>query len=212
MAVIAGYSTLQTAISDYLARSDLTSWLPNFTQNWEERFMREPENWGSWLEKALSVAISSGVAAVPSDYLGIKIAYISGQTSAPLKRISLDQLYQRFPRASTSGGTPAYVSRNGTNFEFGPNNASGTLAGTYWAKPTVLRNYTTGGADAVAHFLIVNAPDLCLYGSLLEAEPFIKNDARLPTWGNLYSVALEAYRGRMKAEDFSGSPPHTVVV
>ena len=212
MAIITSYSTLQTAISDYLARSDLTTWLPNFTQNWEERFMREPDNWGSWMEKALSVAISSGVAAVPSDYLGIKIAYISGQNSAPLKRISLDQMYQRFPRANTSGGTPAYIARNATNFEFGPNNASGTLVGTYWAKPTAIRSYTTGGADAIAHFLIVNAPDLCLYGSLLEAEPFIKNDARLQVWGNLYKVALDGYRFRMQAEDFSGSPPHTVVV
>lgn len=209
MAVIAGYTTLQTAISDYLARSDLTTWLPNFTQNWEERFYRESDNWGSWMESALSVTIAAGVAAVPSDYLGLRIAYINGQNSAPLKRISLDQLYQRYPRANTSGGTPAYIARNGSNFEFGPNNASGSLKGTYYAKPTLMRSFAS---DAAAHFLIVNAPDLCLYGSLLEAEPFIKNDARLPTWGNLYSVALEAYRSRMKFEDYSGSPPATVVV
>lgn len=211
MAVIAGYSTLQTAIGDYLARSDLSTFLPNFTQNWEERFFRESDNWGSWMESALSVAISSNVAAVPSNYLGLKIAYISGQNSTPLKRISLDQLYQRFPR-SGSTGTAAYIARNGSNFEFGPIADGGTLVGTYYAKPTVMRSYTTGGADASAHWIIVNAPDLALYGSLLEAEPFIKNDKRLPTWSQLYSVALEAYRSRMKTEDFSGSAPHTVVV
>lgn len=209
MAVIAGYSTLQTAIADYLARSDLTSWLPNFTQNWEERFYREPDNWGSWMETALSVTITAGVAAVPSNYLALKIAYIDGQNSPPLKRISLDQLYQRFPRTNTSGGAAAYIARNGANFEFGPNSASGTLAGTYWAKPTLMRSFAS---DAAAHFLIVNAPDLCLYGSLLEAEPFIKNDSRLQVWGNLYKVALDGYRGRMQSEDFSGSAPHTVVV
>lgn len=211
MAVIAGYSSLQTALADYLARSDLTTWLPNFTQNWEERFMRESDNWGSWMEKALSQAISGGVAAVPSDYLGLKMAYISGRNGPPLKRISLEQLYQRYPRAGSTGFA-AYIARNVTNFEFGPISGDGTLIGTYYAKPTVLRSYATGGADAVAHFLIVNAPDLCLYGSLLEAEPFIKNDARLQVWGNLYSVALDAYRGRMRAEDYSGSAPHTVAV
>jgi hypothetical protein len=210
MAVIASYSTLQTAIGDYLARSNLTSWLPNFTQNWEERFLRESDNWGSWLEKALSITITSNVAAVPADYLGLKIAYISGQNSTPLKRISLDQLYSRFPRAGSTG-TPAYIARNGTNFEFGPIAGSGTLAGTYYAKPTVLRSYTTGGADAAAHFLIVNAPDLCLYGSLLEAEPFIKNDVRLQTWSSLYQIALDSYKSRMRQEDYSGSAPHTVV-
>jgi hypothetical protein len=208
MAVITSYSTLQTAVSDYLARSDLTTFLPNFTQAWEERFLRESENWGAWMETALSVAIASNVAAVPSDYLGLKIAYLDGQTSPPLKRISLDQLYQRFPR-SGSTGTPAYIARNGSNFEFGPIAGSGTLKGTYYAKPTVMRSFAS---DAAAHFVIVNAPDLALYGSLLEAETFIKNDKRLATWSQLYSVALEAYRSRIKAEDFSGSPPHTVVV
>lgn len=208
MAVITTYTTLLTAVGDYLARSDLSTFTPNFVQNWEERFLREPENWGSWMETALSVAIASDVAAVPSGYLALKVGYISGQNSTPLKRISLDQLYQRFPRAGGSGGTPAYIARNGSNFEFGPM-GSGTLVGTYWAKPTVLRSFAS---DAAAHFLIVNAPDLVLYGALIEAEPFIKNDVRLQTWSNLYQVALSAYQSRMRAEDFSGSPPHTVVV
>lgn len=202
MAIITSYATLQTAIADYLARSDLTTFLPNYTQNWEERFMREPENWGSWMEAALSVAISNGVAAVPADYLGLKIAYISG-SRPPLKRVSLDQLYQRYPRSGGTG-TAAYIARNKTNFEFGPVSSSGTLVGTYWAKPAPIRT--------TANFLLTDCPDLCLYGSLLEAESFIKNDKRLATWSNFYSTALEAYRARMKSEDFSGSPPHAVVV
>lgn len=202
MAIITSYATLQTAIADYLARSDLTTFLPNFTQNWEERFMREPENWGSWIEAALSVAIANGVAAVPANYLGLKIAYISG-SRPPLKRVSLDQLYQRYPRSGGTG-TAGYIARNGANFEFGPVSSSGTLVGTYWAKPAPIRT--------TANFLLTDCPDLCLYGSLLEAESFIKNDKRLTTWSNFYSTALEAYRSRMRSEDFSGSPPHTVVV
>lgn len=208
MAVIAGYASLQTAIGDYLARSDLTTWLPNFTQNWEERFYREPENWGSWMESALNVAITNNVAAVPSDYLGLKIAYISGQNSAPLKRISLDQLYSRYPR-SGSTGMCAYLARNGANFEFGPLAGGGTLKGTYYAKPTLMRSFAS---DAAAHFLILNAPDLALYGSLLEAESFTKNDARMQTWSQLYAAAIESYRARMTEEDYSGSAPHTVAV
>jgi hypothetical protein len=206
LAVITSYNTLQTAIGDWLARSDLTSFLPNFTQNWEEDFYREPKNWGSWMETALSVSISSNVAAVPADYLGLKIAYISGQTSPPLKRINLDQLYQRYPR-SLGTGQAVYIARNGANFEFGPEPASGTLAGTYYAKPTVLRTDSDG-----INFLITNAPDLCLYGSLIAAEPFIKNDARLGLWQAMYDRAIESYRNRFKEEDYSGAPPHTVVV
>lgn len=200
MAVITSYATLQTAIADYMARSDLTTFLPNFTQNWEEDFYREPDNWGSWMEAALNVTITNGVAAVPDDYLGIKVAYIG---SRPLKRISLEQLYLRYPR-SVSGGTPNYIARNGSNFEFGPNGASGTLAGTYWAKPDPIRTS--------ANLLLTDCPDLCLYGSLLAAEPFIKNDARIATWQAMYDRQITSYRNRFREEDFSGSAPHTVVV
>jgi hypothetical protein len=206
MAVITNYTTLQTAISDWLARSDLTTFLPNFTQNWEEDFYRESKNWASWMETALSVSIASNVAAVPSDYLGLKIAYIDGQTSAPLKRISLDQLYQRYPR-SLGTGQAVYIARNGSNFEFGPEPSSGTLVGTYYAKQTALRSDADG-----SNWLTTNAPDLCLYGSLIAAEPFLQNDKRLPLWQSMYATALESYRNRFKEEDYSGSPPHTVVV
>ena len=209
--VIAGYTTLQTSIGDWLARGDLSSFLPSFTQNWEERFYRDANNWGAWMESALNVSISAGVAALPSDYLGLKVAYISGQVSPPLKRISLDQLYQRYPRGDTSTGTAAYIARNGSNFEFGPvpDSTSGALVGTYYAKPTLLRS---ASGDAATHFLIVNAPDLLLYGSLLEATPFLKNDERVALWSTLYATALSAYLARENDEEESGSPPATVCV
>ena len=204
MAAITNYSTLQTEVASWLARSDLTAAIPGFIQNWEEDFYRDPLNWTQWMEAALSVAISSNVAAVPSDYLGLKVAYISGQTSAPLKRISLDQLYQRYPRA-VSGGQAVYIARNRSNFEFGPQITSGTLVGTYYAKPTVLRDDSDG-----INWLITNAPDLCLYGSLIAAEPYLKDDKRLSLWQAMYANALSSYRARFKEEDFSGGPPHIV--
>lgn len=210
MAVISSYSTLLTAVGDYLARSDLTTFTPNFVQNMEERFFRDSENWGSWMESALSVAVSNNLAAVPADYLGLRIAYFSGYPQ--LNRITLEQMYARYPRGYGSAGVAKFIARNGANFEFGPETVSGTLIGTYYAKPTVLRSYTTGGADAAAHYLIVNAPDLLLYGALLEATPFIKDDARVPLWQAAYEIALAAYRSRLASENFSGSAPFTVVM
>lgn len=209
MAIISSYNTLLTAISDYLARSDLSSggFVPNFVQQWEERFYRQSDNWASWMETTSAITISSNVAAVPSDYLGLKIAYIDGEVAAPLKRISLNQLYERYPRDANTTGTPRYVSRSGANFEFGPIPSSGTMNATYYQKPTVLRSDGDG-----TNWLIENAPDLCLYGALLEAEPFIKNDKRITVWKSFYDEALAAYRSRFAAEDFSGSAPHTVVV
>lgn len=207
MAVVTTYNTLLTAVADFLARSDLTSFTPNFVQQFEERFYRQSENWASWMETALSVASTAGACAVPSDYLALKVAYWDGESSPPLKRISLDQLYQRYPRDSGTTGTPRYIARNGANFEFGPIPSSGTLAGTYYAKPTVLRSDGDG-----VNWLVTHAPDLLLYGALLEAEPFLKNDKRIVVWKQFYDESLAAYRSQFGGEDYSGSPPHVVAV
>lgn len=207
MAVITSYTTLQTEVASWLARSDLTSAIPGFVQNFEERFYRQPKNFGKWMESTLSVAIST-TAAVPSDFLALKIAYLDGQTGEPLIASSLEQLLVKYPRAGTAG-QPKWIARDGANFVFGPVAGSGyTLAGTYYAKQTVLRSYA---ADAAAHWLVVNAPDLLLYGSLMEAQPYVMNDKRFPLWDAKYKEALEEYRALIKAQNISGGSMQMLV-
>lgn len=208
MAVITSYSTLLTAVADYLARGDLSTFTPNFVQNWEEKFLRQPKNFGRWMETSLSSAISSSVLAVPSAYLGLKYAYVDGSPASRLDRVSLNQLYGTYPRGGDSA-RPRWISRDTTNFVFGPiPDSNYTIKGVYWAKPTLLRSFAS---DAAAHWIIVNAPDLALYGALIEAEPFLKNDKRLPVWQGFYDTALMNYRDLHKEEDVSGSPVQEVL-
>ena len=207
MAVITSYSTLQTEIASWLARSDLTSSIPGFIQSFEESFLSDPENHASWMESALSVTLSNNVAALPSDYLGLRIAYFSGYS--PLSRITQEQLYARYPRGKGSAGLAAFVARNASNLEFGPETQSGTLLGTYYAKPVLLRNFAS---DAAAHFLIVNFPQMLLFGSLLAATPFIKKDERLPVWQMALDQQIQIYRDRFAAEKYSSTVPFTVAM
>lgn len=208
MAVITSYSTLQTAVTDYLARSNLSTFTPNFIQNWEEKFLRQPMNFGRWMETSLSSAISSSVVAVPSAYLGLKYAYVDGSPASRLDRVSLNQLYGRYPRGGDSA-RPVWISRDTTNFVFGPiPDSDYTIKGVYWAKPTLLRSFAS---DAAAHWIIVNAPDLALYGALLEATPFLRNDSRIQVWDGFYKTALQNYRDLQREEDVSGSPIQEVL-
>ena len=45
------------------------------------------------------------------------------------------------------------------------------------------------------NWLTENAPELLLYGTLLEATPFLKNDERIATWQNLYDRAAAMLNG-----------------
>jgi len=39
------------------------------------------------------------------------------------------------------------------------------------------------------------APDALLYAALLEAQPFLKQDDRIPTWQGMYDRAVQALSG-----------------
>jgi len=202
MAAITTYTTLKTAIDDETARS-LSSYVDLLIQLWEEDFLREPKNFGRWMETSLSSTIAASVIAVPATYLGLKYAYVNGSPASRLDRVSLNQLYGTYPRGGDTG-RPRWISRDVTNFVFGPAPDSNyTIKGVYWAKPTALRS---AASDAIADWRIVNAPDLCLFGALAQAEAFVKNDARIPLWQAMYDRQLQSYRALQRDEESSGSP------
>lgn len=124
------------------------------------------------------------MAAVPSDFKALKYAYYDGSPIRPLQFVTLEELYRDYPVRTGASSVPQVISREGSNFIFGPVAADGTavLKGIYYAKQDPLR--TTDPS-----WYVTNAPDLLLYGSLLEAAPFIMDDVRIPIWRQLYEEA-----------------------
>jgi hypothetical protein len=198
MAIITSYSTLLTTVQDYLARGDLASFAPGMVQLWEERFFRQPRNFGAWMDADLEEVTSGGVLAVPAGFLSWRNVGISGY--GRLEQVSPEQLYGRYPRNGVTN-VPLWIARVGSNFVFGPEPATVyTIKGTYRAKPVALRSFTD---DAAEHWIIVNAPDLALYGALAEMEAFVKNDVRVALWKSLYTEALKDYRDLWETQELS---------
>lgn len=192
MAVITNYATLQTAVGDYLARDDLSGWIPNFIQNAENKLRRTLNLRNE--ETALSVSISSGVAAVPSAFKALKFAYYDRSPIQLLRWVSINELYNDYPNRAT--GVPCVISREGSNFVFGPASNDGTLKGIYYAKKDPLR--TTDPS-----WYATNAPEVLLYGSLLEAAPFLINDERIPVWQMFFNDAVETLKEEQNNSEHS---------
>jgi hypothetical protein len=55
---------------------------------------------------------------------------------------------------------------------------------TYYAKIPALTVSNT------SNLLLVEAPDLYLYGSLLQEAPYLQDDQRITVWGALYDRAM----------------------
>ena len=193
MAIISTYASLQTAVSDYLARDDLSSYVVNFIQNAENKLSRTLNLRNE--ETALSVAISSGVAAVPTDFKALKLAYYEQTPVQLLEWVTVEEVYNDYADRSSSG-VPLVISREATNFIFGPVANDGTLKGVYYAKQDPLR--TTDPS-----WYVTNAPEVLLYASLLEAAPFIHDDQRLMVWQSLLGEAVESLKEEQYNAEYS---------
>jgi hypothetical protein len=198
---ITTYAELQTAVENWLKRSDLDSIIPDLIMLGEKRIFREIR--ARSMETALNSTIASGVIALPADYLDLKFAYVDGAPVKLLQRATATALLQQHPlRASTS--KPTMIAREGSNFIFGPYpDATYTIKGIYYAKPT-----TIASSD---NALFVESPDLYLFAALLEAEPYMKNDARVVLWQTKYDQIKDQINSYESNEAGSGSGLQVVV-
>lgn len=205
MAIITDYATLITAIQDYLNRSDLSTFAPNFLQGAEGKLYKNLRIRA--MENALSVTTSSGVAALPTSpaFLELKYAYVNQSPVVPLTKVAPEQIYQKFPNR-TAGEVPFYIAEEATNFIFGPYPQDGlTIKGIYYARLTSL------GSGNTTNWFTSNAPDLLLYGSLLEAEPFLVGDERMVMWNELYTRAFNAVKDEETRRKSGGGKLNTRV-
>ena len=194
---ITSYSELKTAVGNWLNRSDLTTYVPDLVMLGEKRIYRDLRIRA--METALNSAISSGVLALPSDYVELKFAYVDGSPTQILQRKTAEFIYTSYPTRS-SDGKPHFIGREGSNFIFGPYpDSTYTIKGIYYARLTALSDSNT------TNWFTTNAPDLLLFASLLEAEPFIKNDERMVLWQTKYDQIVSQVTAEDQREQYSGS-------
>lgn len=187
MAAITNYTTLLAAVADYLNRSDLTSFVPNFVQACEMKLYRDLRLRA--METALSVTISSGVAAVPASpaFLDLKFAYVNTSPVQSLDMVPPDQIYAKYPVRSGAAEIPQLIAVEGSNFIFGPYPGDYTIKGIYYAKLAPLATSTNE-----TNWFTTYATDALLYGSLMEAESFLVGDERIPVWKMGFEYALRS--------------------
>ena len=188
------YADLQTAIGNWLKRADLANYtadLITLGETWIYRHARTRN-----MEEALSVVIGSGVAALPSDFIALKNARISGNPDTPLDIRPAEWIYSNYPLRSATA-TPHTVGVEGSNLIFGPYpDAADTVVGTYYK--------TLGALSASAHALFTSNPDLYLFAALAEAEAFVKNDARITTWMAKRDMILADVNRQAQESRFGG--------
>lgn len=196
---LATYSDLKTTVANYLARTDLTAQIPDFIRFAELRLRRELRI--RQMLKSVTTTTTSGdpTVALPSDFLEIRDFFVSTNPIQPLT-YSSPAIFSRNTR-STQSGKPLDYTILASEFKLAPTPDSNyTLEMLYYSAPVFMDDTVSSNA------FMANAPDALLYAALLEAEPYLMNDARINTWGSLYDRAISTLSKSDEASQYSGVP------
>jgi hypothetical protein len=195
------FSGLKTTIADYLNRDDLTSIIPSFITVAEAKFNRKLRV--RQMVKRATAAIDTQYFAFPSDFLQAKELQLNTNPITYLDYVTQNQGDYSSANEYITVGKPVKYTIIGTQIQVIPTpDTSYTGELTYYGKIPALSDSNT------SNWLLAYAPDLYLYGALLEATPYLKDDERLATWSTLYANSL----GDIEVADQRASVASTPIV
>ena len=192
------YSTLQTAVANWLDRDDLTDRITEFIALSEATFNRVLRLRA--METTVADATPSGSKedALPTGYLQMREIHLTTTPVVSLAYITPEIMYRI--RAGSTSGKPNSYTIVGDNILFGP-----TPDGVYDYSMTYYKSFDALADGTQTNWLILNAPDLYLYGTLLQAEPFLMNDQRVPLWEKGVRQVINDLQNQDDKDRHSGS-------
>ena len=197
---ITNYTNLQTAIANWLNRDDLTAVIPSFISLAEAKFSRRfkdfqplsntnATNWiltnnpdvylyGALVEASPYLADNEQTAIWAQLYSAALVNLRGPFLNADFSDYSGLQLAVSdwLMRADLDAAVPQFI----------------TLAEAKFKRR--FRDVPALSSGNPSNWILEDHPDLYLYGALVEAEPYLKNDARIPVWRGLYDVEIARVR------------------
>jgi hypothetical protein len=193
------YSSLKTAIANYLGRSDLTSQIPDFIQLAEERLRRDIRTRQMLVVARADTTAGDETVGLPTDFLEMRDVHLR---TTPAKSVSYLTPNAFFATArTTEAGAPVNYTILATEIQFAPiPDTAYSIQMLYYGKPQLLSDTN------ITNVFIANYPDALLYAALGEAEPYLMNDARLATWASLYDRSIAAISTADQNGEYGGQP------
>ena len=193
------FTSLQSDIRNYLERGGATDpivydQIPRLITLAERRIARELKIQG--FQNVVTMTMQSGVAvyAKPDrwrDTVSVNIGTGSGNNTRKfIFSRSYEYLREYWPNEAQTAEPKFYADYNYNYWIFGPTpDAAYPVEILYYELPPLLDNTNQ------TNWLSEYAPNLLLYGSLVEATPFVKDDQRVQLWQSYYDRALAALNG-----------------
>ena len=200
---IGTYAELQTAVANWLDRDDLTDRIPEFIALAEAKMNRNLRI--SLMENVSTAIIMAGGTrdySLPTGFTGMKEFHLTTSPITPLSYIT-PEMMNRMWAGSNAGRPQAFTlfSDAGTRkIKIGPSPDS-----AYTTSMLYLKKIDSLSVSNPTETMLTENPDIYLYGALLEAEPFLMNDARVQLWGTMLQQVAKDLQDRDIFDRHSGS-------
>ena len=196
---ISTFAELKTATANWLDRSDLTDRIPEFIALAEARFnrilrIRDMET----VSTAISTTGGTREYSLPTGFVQMKEFHLTTDPLTPLAYITPEMMTRLW--AGSSSGKPEVFTVIADNVRLGPSPDA-----VYTTSMLYYKTFTALSDDAATNDMLTNNPDVYLYGTLLEAEPFIMNDERVQLWATAFKQAIDDIQNQDNKDRHSGS-------
>lgn len=195
---ISTYTELKTSIASWLNRDDLTSVIPDFISLAEAGINRDLRHY-KMIERA-DATLDSRYVQLPADWMEtVRFSITSGNTYR-LELVSRDDMLEYRQKTANTSGRPKFYANIGDTIEVFPTpDADYTMQLQYYSKTPALSD------SNASNWLLLDAPDVYLYGTLIQSAPYLQDDARTQTWAALYAAALQSLQKASDDTRFAGS-------
>ena len=193
------FTSLQQDVRRYLERGSVTDpivydQLPRLITLAERRIARELKIQG--FQTVVNTTLQAGLAVYPKpdrwrDTISMNVGTGANyNTHSPVFTRSYEYVRSYWPNETETGTPVFYADYNYSNWIFAPTpDANYPLEVLYYELPPLLDE--TNQTNWLTEF----APNVLLYGVLVEATPFVKDDERVQLWQSYYDRALAAING-----------------
>jgi len=193
------YAELQTAIADWLNRTDLTAAIPDFITLCESEMKRRVRRDTRSTTIYITGAALSG-PTVMAEPIALRLSTANGYADTPLRLCTPEMLMERRARAGGQAGRPTDYAFYDQQLQFAPvpdQSYDGILV--YVQQLTPLAD-----SPSFTNEILEHSPDAYLYGSLLQATPYVEHDERIAVWQMKFDNAIEQLNEQRAREEYGG--------
>lgn len=192
------YTGLKFAISDWLDRPDLDDIIPQFIEMAEAQMSRDIRHFE--MENRATADVDGQYLQRPSDWVETIRLHITSGGTRNLQLLSAAAMADKRQGVEDTTGEPRYYRHVERGFEVFP-----TADGTYEVELLYYQKIPALTSSNADNWLLLSHPDVYLYGALIHAAPYIKDDQRAATWAQLYSAALARVNESGSSASHSGT-------